>query len=323
MSLMNTLAVDPADAPPNPTPASAPLTHAAAASPLQRHWPLAGGLLLLAVPTLVRMWGTVWNEEAYEYGAMMFMIACWLLWRHRDVLAAVVAGVQADGSRREPQPAAVSGLVLLVLGGLMYYIGRSQNMALFEMGALLPLVIGSLMLLAGWAAVRSQWFALLFLAFAVPLPGFIIVAMTGRLKDVVSLVASWVLYEAGYPIARDGVMITIGQYPMLVADACSGMHSLFSLTAMGLLYMHLTYTPDRLRNGLVLAAIIPMAIVANIVRVMVLMLLTYHYGYEAGQGYLHSASGVVLFVVALTGLVAFDSLLRRLRPGAVQPGASA
>jgi exosortase/archaeosortase family protein len=87
--------------------------------------------------------------------------------------------------------------------------------------------------------------------------------------------------------------------------------------------MHLTYSPDRLRNGLVLAAIIPMAIVANIVRVMVLMLLTYHYGYEAGQGYLHGASGVVLFVVALTGLVALDTLLRRLRPVPSVSGAAA
>lgn len=280
---------------------AAPLPPAVWAS----YWPLGLGLLLLIAPTVVRMWGTVWEEEAYEYGAMMFTIAAWLAWRQRAALAAHL------GAAARPAPAL--GLPLLGLGGLLYFIGRTQNMPLFEMGALLPLVAGALLVVGGRAALRSQWFVLLFLCFAVPLPGFVIVALTAHLKDLVSLVASAVLYDAGYPIARDGVMLTIGQYPMLVADACSGMHSLFSLTAMGLLYMHLTYTPGRWRNATVLAAIIPMAIVANIVRVMVLMLLTYHHGYEAGQGYLHGASGVVLFVVALTGLIALDTVLRRFR----------
>jgi exosortase B len=267
-----------------------------------RYAPVLAALAVLLLPTYARMWDTVWNEEAYEYGAVMTTIFWWLVWRRREALAGL-----------PPRPALLAGGATLLAGLFVYYVGRSQQIALFELGSHWLLIAGLLLLLFGWQAVRTMWFPLLFLLFAVPLPGFVIAGMTSHLKDWVSVAAEFLLYHAGYPIARDGVVITIGQYPMLVADACSGLNSIYTLTAMGLLYLHLTYSPGRLRNGLILAAILPMAFVANIVRVIALMLLTYHFGYEAGQGFLHGMSGVVLFVVALSGLLGADMLVRRLQ----------
>ncbi|MBN4836489.1 archaeosortase/exosortase family protein, partial [Enterobacter hormaechei] len=89
----------------------------------------------------------------------------------------------------------------------------------------------------GWSALKRAWFPILFLVFSVPLPGAFVQAITMPLKHAVSVVAEKILYLAGYPIGRSGVVLVIGPYQLLVADACSGLNSLFTLEALGLLYM--------------------------------------------------------------------------------------
>ena len=274
----------------------------AVALPSPRAWaPVAVGLAALLLPTWLSLHATLWNEEAYEHGMIIVAVFWWLAWRARPALLAL-----------PPKPSPVAAAALLLPGLFLYFVGRSQNLMLFEVTAHLPILAGTLLLFWGPAALRVAWFPLLFLVFMVPLPGFVMVALTSELKQHVSVAAEWLLFNAGYPMARDGVVISIGPYRMLVADACSGLNSIYSLAALGLLYMHLTYTPGWLRNGVLLAAIVPIAFVANVVRVIVLILLTYHFGDEVGQGFLHNVSGVLLFVVALVVLVVLDWLMRKM-----------
>jgi exosortase len=127
----------------------------------------------------------------------------------------------------------------------------------------------------------------------------------------VSEFAEQLLYAAGYPVARTGVVLTIGQYQLLVADACSGLQSMISLSALGLLYMHLTGRANPLHNVIMLLSILPVAFFANIVRVVLLMLTTYHFGDAAGQGFLHGTTGILLLVVALICLMVLDAILAR------------
>jgi len=170
-------------------------------------------------------------------------------------------------------------------------------------------ILGVLLITLGWGTARALWFALFFLLFMIPLPGFVVDAATGPLKQYISVIAEQVLYAAGYPIARSGVTLTVGQYQLLVADACSGLHSMFSLTAMGLLYLYLMQRTSVARNLIIMAAILPIAFLANVVRVMVLILVTYHLGDEAGQGFLHGFAGIMLFIVGLLFLFLLDALL--------------
>ena len=260
--------------------------------------PLILGVLAVALPTYVRLNNTLWNDEAYQHGMLVVAVFWWLLWRKREEL-------QALPKAGNP----LAGGAVLGFGLFLYFVGHSQSIPLFEVSAHIPIFTGVLLLVWGPAAVRALWFPLLFLLFMVPLPGFVLVAMTSQLKQHVSVVSEALLYHAGYPIARDGVTISIGPYRMLVADACSGLNSIFSLAALGVLYMHLTFRSHWLRSGALLLAIVPIAFVANVIRVIALILITYHLGDEAGQGFLHNASGVLLFVVALLVLIAFDVLL--------------
>jgi exosortase B len=262
--------------------------------------PVLAGLLVLYVPTFYGAATSFWQSDENAHGPIILAIIVWLIWERRAALLKVSFS-----------PAAVSGIALLVLGLLLYALGRSQSISIFEIGALAPILAGVLLALRGWPALRAFWFPIFFVIFMLPLPGFFVDALTGPLKQYISVITEQLLYTAGYPIARNGVMLTIGQYQLLVADACSGLHSMFSLSALGLLFMYMTARTGLVHNAIMLASILPIAFAANIVRVLVLMLITYHLGDEAGQGFLHGAAGIVLLMVALTVLLLLDVILAR------------
>jgi len=229
------------------------------------------------------------------------VVALFLIWQQR----AVFMSAAAAPTRVE----VATGWTLLIVGLLAYALGRSQDILLFEIGSQIPVILGTLLITLGTKSARALWFALFFLLFMIPLPGFVVDAATGPLKQHISVIAEQVLYAAGYPIARSGVTLTIGPYQLLVADACSGLHSMFSLSAMGLLYLYLMQHTSTTRNLIIMAAILPIAFVANVVRVMVLVLVTYHLGDEAGQGFLHGFAGIMLFVIGLLFLFVLDWVL--------------
>jgi exosortase len=168
----------------------------------------------------------------------------------------------------------------------------------------------------GLSGLRNFWFPIVFLVFMIPLPGSVIDALTGPLKQYVSIVVENMLYNMGYPIARNGVVLSIGYYQLLVADACSGLNSMFSLSALGFLYLYVMQYRNWFRNSLIFASILPIAFAANVVRVIIITLVTYYWGDEAGQGFIHGFAGIVLFIVALVSFMIWDWILEQLfKPG--------
>lgn len=263
-------------------------------------WPVVLGLLVLYAPTYWTLAHGLWNEDDHAHGPIILIVSLFLIWQKREVFFSTSAPGGAQ---------AALGWTLLAVGLLFYALGRSQNILLFEVGSQIPVILGALLITIGFSSVRALWFALFFLLFIIPLPGIIVDAATGPLKQYISVIAEQVLYAAGYPIARSGVTLTVGQYQLLVADACSGLHSMFSLSAMGLLYLYLMQHTSTARNLIIMAAILPIAFVANVIRVMVLILVTYHMGDEAGQGFLHGFAGIMLFIIGLLGLFVLDWIL--------------
>jgi exosortase B len=270
-------------------------------NPLLAWWPVLLGFLALYLPTYYDLAHNDWDTEAQAHGPIVLAVSLFLIWQQRKLLQSSAA--------EKGQSYPVTGWIVLAAGLLLYAIGRSQGLILFEVGSQIPVLLGAFLIVSGMSLVRALWFPLFFLLFMVPLPGFLVDAITGPLKEYISVITEQVLYAAGYPIARIGVVLTIGQYQLLVADACSGLHSMFSLSAMGLLYLHLMRRTSMTRNLILIAAILPIAFVANVVRVIILVLVTYHLGDEAGQGFLHGFAGLLLFVVGVLCLFMLDAVL--------------
>jgi exosortase B len=267
---------------------------------------LAAGLLALYVPVFFTLARTLWREEDYAHGPIILAVAIYL--GARMNFSALRRATPQGG---EIRPAAGKKFFLApFLGGLvLYFIGQSQNLPLFSTASMVPVVAGAIGLLAGWPAVRAFAFPVLFLFFLIPLPGFLVEMATGPLRQFVSAIAAGLLGLLGYAVERHGVVLDMGGHEMLVADACSGMNSIVSLTALTLLYVHLT-GPSKPRRWIVLlASVVPIAIAANMLRVLALVLVAYHFGDEAAQGWVHTAAGLLVFVSAFLMLVGLDSLV--------------
>lgn len=265
------------------------------------HWswfPVFVGLAAMYVPIYWAAAHGSWQSDEYGHGPILLVIAAWLFWRIRPRLLDTPA-----------RPMPMLGWALLITGLLLYTLGRILYVPSAEFLSQAIVIAGLLLLVKGPLALRVAWFAVVYLLFLVPLPGVLVDGLTLPLKQLISRYVVDLLYLLGYPIAREGAMITIGQYQLLVADACSGLNSMFSLAALGTLFMYLMARPSWGHSALMLLAIVPIAFLANLARVVALVLITYHFGDEAGQGFLHGAAGIFLMLVALCAFFAFDAVL--------------
>lgn len=293
------------------TAVDAPISGKGALLDYAHWWLFAAGLLVMYVPTAVSLFTTVWAGDEQAHGPIIFTVCAWLLYRKRHSIFTIDA----------PDRSAL-GWPILAIGFLAYLLGRSQTISLVETASLIPVLAGGFLTLGGRKALRGAVFPLFFLIFMVPLPGVVVQAITLPLKSAVSYVSEVLLYKAGYPIARSGVVLSIGQYQLLVADACAGMHSMFTLEALGLLYMNLLNHTSVLRNSILAVLIVPISFCANVIRVIVLVLITFYFGDAAGQGFMHGFAGMVLFLTALVLIIGVDTLIGRLSPFAKHQQAS-
>ena len=273
------------------------------ASPVDQ-WPVLlvlGALLLLLVPSYWMLGQRVWLTDEQGHGPIILAVVTWLAWRRRESLVQL-----------PDQPSFTLGIPALAVGLAAYLIGRSQSVDTMEVGSHILILAGALLLFRGLPGLRWGAFLLFFLLFMVPLPGVLVQTLTAPLKMAVSHVAEALLALFGYPVARSGVILYVGQYQLLVADACAGLNSIFTLEALGLLYLNIMKYESALRNTLLAVLVVPIAFVANILRVMILVLVTYYLGDEAGQGFVHGFAGMVLFLAGLSLMLLVDGLLGRL-----------
>lgn len=266
-----------------------------------KQWaPLAMGLLALYGPSLYSLLTGIWSQDEQMHGPIVLGISVWLLYRNWPAMENAALGLRSSAW----------GWPLFATGLVLYVVGRSQGILLFEVGSAIWLVAALILLQRGTKALKAQWFALFFMLFMVPLPSAVVDAVTMPMKMAVSYAAENVLFWVGYPIGRTGVMLQIGQYKLLVADACAGLHTLLTLEALGLLYLNLVQRDSAFRNIGLAILIVPISFTANVIRVMTLSLITYHFGDEAGQGFLHGFAGMVLFLSALLLIMGVDTLLQ-------------
>jgi exosortase B len=267
---------------------------------LPEWWPVLLGLAILFVPTFYDLFTGAWVGEEQGHGPIIFGLALWLIYRKwPEMLAATT-----------PPRASWAGWPILVAGLLSHMLGRSQKILMLEVLAIILVMMATLLIKRGGRALRVLWFPFFFMIFMVPLPAEFVAAVTMPMKMAVSWATEHILFAFGYPISRSGVILQIGQYQLLVADACAGLQTLLTLEALGLFYLNLMRHPSAFRNIGLALFIIPISFSANVIRVIVLTLITYYYGDAAGQGFLHGFAGMVLFVTALILILSIDSVLQ-------------
>lgn len=221
---------------------------------------------------------------AYSHGFLIFPISLGLVWMLRGQIA---------GAQREPAPI---GLAVLA-GGLLLetasYLLRIKFLAAIS---LVPVAAGLILALHGMRLWKVLRFPVWFLAFAAPLPGTLLDYPSHWIQNISSIGAAQVVQVLGYPILRQGNVIQIPGMSLEVAEACSGFQKLFALVAFSILYGYLFDLPLWKRLVL-LAAVLPIALAANITRISALVAVSY----SGGPHWLHLAhDSAEVFVVAIS-----------------------
>ncbi|MBN8486328.1 MAG: exosortase B [Burkholderiales bacterium] len=256
------------------------------------------GFLALYFPTWQQLATSIWSRDEQGHGPIIMVVSGWLLWRLWPEIH----------SRPKPQHVGL-GTGVFILGLALNWLGRSQYILMLETASMILIISGLILFYRGPTGLRLAWFPLFFLIFTIPLPSALVAAATTPLKSAVSAVAADLIHALGYPIARAGVILSIGPYQLLVADACAGLNSMFTLEALGLLYMNIARHGAVWRNVLLAILVVPISFFANVTRVCVLVFVTYYFGDAAGQGFMHGFAGMVLFLVALCLILAVDGTL--------------
>lgn len=278
-------------------------------------WPLFlfASLVVAYFPTFVTLAQGPWQTEQEGHGPLIIAASVWLVWQSRDKL-----------KRAEIAPSPVWGWLALLVGLCVLVLSRNQDIWFLEVASEIPVLAGCVLLLAGWNVLRILAFPIGFLIFSAPAPGWMVDAATVPLKVLISDSVTSLLYAAGYPIAQNGVVIQIGPYQLWVQDACSGMNSIFALSAIGVFYVYAFRWDVKIRAFLLMALIIPITIAANFLRVLTLVLIAYYGGVEKIEGVIHDLTGIALFVAAVALMLISDGIInfiggrisraRRLRP---------
>lgn len=263
------------------------------------HWAILLGFGAMAVPTMIRLAEQVWPMEIGAHGPIVLATGIWLLFHIRAELAALSS-----------KPPVVLAMLGFAVGVALYAFGRPYDLIALEATGVYVFFLAAALLVLGLRPVVRNVFPFLYLAFLIPIPGWILDQLTSPLRMFVSAASTGVLEALGYPIDRQGIVIFIAQYRLLVEDACSGMNSLIGLVAVMLFYIYIIHRASLRYTLMLAAAIIPIAVFVNIVRVMALILLTYYAGDEVAQGFLHVTTGIVLFAAALGLTILLDKSLQ-------------
>jgi exosortase B len=263
-------------------------------------WPalLLASIIAAYTPTFMTLAQGPWQTEQEGHGPLIIAAAVWLVWQSRDRLRTATLS-----------PSPVLGWLVLLGGLALLVLSRNQDIWFLEVASEIPVLAGCVLLLAGWNVLSILAFPIGFLIFSAPAPGWMVDAATVPLKVLISDLVTNGLYAAGYPIAQNGVVIQIGPYQLLVQDACSGMNSIFALSAIGVFYVYAFRWHEKIRAFLLLALIIPITITANFLRVVALVLIAYYGGVEMIEGVIHDLTGIALFIVAVALMFLCDGLI--------------
>lgn len=277
---------------------------------LDRQFPVPSSILpywqlaTLALLSLWLYWSTLsrlviqWSDDPnFSHGFFVPLFSAYVVWQERDRLARII-----------PRPS-WTGLLIIAFGLSMLVVGQLGAELFLARFSFLVVLTGAIVFFLGWDYFRAVLFPWAFLVLMIPIPTIVFNQITFPLQLQASKVAAAVLPLFGVPILREGNIIHLPAMSLEVAEACSGIRSLMSLTTLAIIYSYLTETRIWVRWVLALASV-PIAIAANSVRIIGTGLLVQYWDPNKAEGYFHASWGWIIFVISLLLLYALHSLIR-------------
>lgn len=286
-----------------------PIRHSGDASARLAWAPYVAMVVLLAViyhKVLFKLVYDWYSIPDYSHGFLVPFFALFLLWDKRKKLRQIPIRQTWQGI-----PLVVVAIAILILGvyGVDLFTARISFVFL---------VAGLIWTLFGWEMLRELRFPLLVLVLAIPFPTILFNKITFPLQLFASRVASSILPLLGVPVLLEGNVIQLPVMKLEVAEACSGIRSLMSLFTLAVFYGYFLERTTRRRVFLAIASI-PIAVAANVLRIVGTGLCVQYWDPAKALGFFHEFSGWVMFVISLVCLYLVHRLMRLFSPAKVSP----
>ncbi len=246
------------------------------------------------VPHLIWQW---WNDPNFSHGFFVPAFSAYLIWKQRKRLAGI------------PVNPSWIGLLVVFFSLCLLTFGILGAELFTQRSSLVFLIAGLVVTFLGWDYFRAVFFPWAFLFLMIPIPVIILNQITLPLQFLASRMASSMLAFLNVPVLRDGNVIHLPDMSLQVVEACSGIRSLVSLGTLAIIYGYLLESSIVIRLILV-AASVPIAVVANGLRIMGTGLTGLYWNPDKAQGFFHEFSGWVIFIVSLAALFLLHGLLR-------------
>jgi exosortase len=260
---------------------------------------------VLYAPLFMNLYSIRWDTVDYTHAYFILPISLWLVLRKRKTIKEIMI-------HRKEEQRNLHSLFILLIGILLFMFGMRQDYLFIQTLSLIPVLWGLTGYLYGTKVTKTLAFPILYLLLLVPPPFGILDSITLPMRHGISALAEKILLLANYPISRKGLLLTIGYNDIFMGAPCSGFRSLITMFSLILVYVYII--KGTIAKKIILTScIIPVTLFGNLIRVIALCLITFYFGEEAGQGFFHNFSGIVIFIISILGLMGLESLLDRFR----------
>lgn len=261
-------------------------------------WPAVVGIAFAAAfgPELLWMVDRWIRSEYYGHGVFVPVVSAYLMYRRRESLTSLA------------RCGDWFGLVLIMAGLVVHLIAVFLDVNFASGFAFILTLWGLIGWVWGRAVARAALFPIAFLVFMVPVDRLLVDAFASPLQLLAAKLAAGFTHAIGMPVTREGVNVSVPQYTFEVAVPCSGLKSLTTMIALSTLYAYLVQAPWW-RRVLVGLSAVPVALLANVARVALVLLVAQSLGASIAEGFFHSVSGLFVFAIGLLGLYGLGRLL--------------
>lgn len=244
------------------------------------------------ITQLVYVW---WTDDNMGHGFFVPLVAGFIAWQHRGLLMA------------EPPQSNKWGLAIVALGAAQSVLATLAAELFTQRLAIVVTLTGIVLYIGGKRWLKILAFPLVLLVFMIPIPAILYAQLTLKLQEMASALAEYMLGVIGIPVLREGNLLKLPSQTLNVAEACSGIRSLLSLTFLSLVYGYFRDNRNWVR-WLLFFSTIPIAILANGMRVMLTGVLS-EMNTAWASGIFHEVEGYIVFVIALAALLGFHAFL--------------
>lgn len=257
-------------------------------------------LIILYFPIFTHLYRSRWHAVDYTHAYFILPVSLWLIFRKRKVLKELLKTPDAQRT--------ILYCALFLFGTFLFIFGWRWDYLIISTLSLVFVLYGLIGFLYGKKVLGTITFPLLYLLMLVPPPLGIVDNLTLPMRHLISNATEVILKFFHYPVSREGLLLTIGTHEVFMGQPCSGFRSLVTMCALALVYVYLLKgnLPKKL---ILLLSVVPLALLGNLIRIIILCLITYYLGEEAAQGFFHNFSGLVIFVIMITGLIGLETLL--------------